>query len=158
MTGLKNRVVLSIAAVFLAAVGSGYLFGQAAGTASISGRITDASGAAIPAASVVVKNTGTSASQTTVTDGQGRYTVPDLPIGSYQIEASKTGFQNSIRSGVTLSVGSAPVIDLQLTDRAGHTNGDGIGRGVAGGNHHRGGFFAGEPDPNARAASERPEL
>jgi outer membrane receptor protein involved in Fe transport len=115
VTGFKNRVVLSLAAVFLAAVGSGYLFGQAAGTASISGRITDASGASIPAASVVVKNVGTSATQTTVTDGQGRYTVPDLPIGSYQIEASKAGFQNSLRSGVTLSIGSAPVIDLQLS-------------------------------------------
>jgi len=75
----------------------------------------DSSGAAVPSASVVVKNTGTSASQTTITDGQGRYTVPDLSIGSYEIEVSKTGFQNSVRSGITLSVGSAPVVDLQLT-------------------------------------------
>src|ERR1700733_7396305 len=114
MTSLKNRVVLSIAVVFLAAMGSTHLFGQAAGTASISGRILDASGAALPFASVVVKNTGPAASQNTVTDDQGRYTVPDLPIGSYEIEASKAGFQNSIRSGITLSVGSSPVIDLPL--------------------------------------------
>src|ERR1700734_3058536 len=97
---LANRVVLSVAVVFLAAIGSTHLFGQGAGTASISGRVTDASGAAVPSASVVVKNTGTAATQNTVTDDQGRYTVPDLPIGTYDIEASKTGFQNSVRAGV----------------------------------------------------------
>ncbi len=115
MTSLKNRAVLFFAAVSLAAIGSNHLFGQAAGTASISGRITDSSNAAVPSASVVAKNTATSASQSTVTDDQGRYTIPELPIGPYQIEVSKAGFQNSVRSGVTLSVGSAPVLDIQLT-------------------------------------------
>src|SRR5580700_6504669 len=100
-------------AVF-AILGSAHLFGQA-GTASISGRITDASGAAVPAASVVVKNTGTSASETTVSDGEGRYTMPALPIGSYELQVSKPGFQTSVSTGITLTVGSAPVIDLQLT-------------------------------------------
>lgn len=112
----ENRAVLCLAVLVLTATASTRLFGQAAaGAASISGRITDASGASIPAATVTVKNTETSATQTTVTDSQGRYTVPDLPIGAYQIEASKTGFQNSLRSGVTLTVGAAPVIDLQLS-------------------------------------------
>ena len=117
MRGFRNRAVLLLSSVFCfwAAVTPTCLFGQIAGTASISGRVMDSSGAAVPSASVVVKNTGTSASQTTITDGQGRYTVPDLSIGSYEIEVSKTGFQNSVRSGITLSVGSAPVVDLQLT-------------------------------------------
>jgi outer membrane receptor protein involved in Fe transport len=115
MRSSRNRVVLSTAlsfcVSFFAAVGN--LYGQA-GTASISGRVIDASGAAVPSASVVVKNTGTSASETTLSDGEGRYTVPDLPIGSYELRASKTGFQTSLRTGITLTVGSAPVIDLQL--------------------------------------------
>jgi outer membrane receptor protein involved in Fe transport len=112
-----NKCVLPCLAVLgLTATASIHLFGQAAaGAASISGRITDSSGAAIPAATVTVKNTETSATQSTVTDNQGRYTVPDLPIGSYQIEVSKTGFQNSIRSGITLSVGAAPLLDFQLS-------------------------------------------
>ncbi len=156
MTSLKNRAVLFFAAVFLAALGSIQLFGQAVGTASISGRITDASNAAVPSASVVVKNTGTSASQTTVTDDQGRYTVPDLPVGSYEIQASKAGFQNSVHTGITLSVGSAPVVDLQLTVGQSTANRDCIGGGVAGGNYHRGRFVAGEPDANAGVASQRP--
>ena len=114
MISWENRALFSIAVVFIAAVVSTPLFGQGAGTASISGRVTDASNAAVPSASVVVKNTATSASQTTVSDDQGRYTVPDLPIGSYEIQASKAGLSNTLRSGITLSVGSAPVIDFQL--------------------------------------------
>src|ERR1700722_9853348 len=111
----RSRSVLSIAFVIFAAMSCTQLFGQGAGTASISGRITDASGAAVPSASVVVKNTGTAPTQSPVTDDQGRYTVPDLPIGSYQIEVSKAGFQNSIRNGITLSVGGSAVIDVPLS-------------------------------------------
>ena len=113
MSSSRNRVVLFVSVLFFAAASSA-LFGQA-GTASISGRITDASNAAVPAASVAVKNTGTSASQTTVSDAEGRYTIPELPIGTYDIQVSKAGFQTSVQTGITLTVGSSPVIDLQLT-------------------------------------------
>src|ERR1700733_114310 len=113
MSNSRNRVVLFVAVLFFGAASSA-LFGQA-GTASISGRITDASNAAVPAASVAVKNTGTSASQTTVSDAEGRYTIPELPIGTYDIQVSKAGFQTSVQTGLTLTVGSSPVIDLQLS-------------------------------------------
>src|SRR5580698_9389751 len=113
MSNSRNRVVLFVAVLFFVAASSA-LFGQA-GTASISGRITDASNAAVPAASVAVKNTGTSASQTTVSDAEGRYTIPELPIGTYDIQVSKAGFQTSVQTGITLTVGSSPVIDLQLS-------------------------------------------
>ncbi len=115
MRSLRDRARLSTALIlcisFFAAISS--LYGQA-GTASITGRVTDTSGAAVPSASVVVKNTATSASQTTQSDAEGRYTVPDLAIGSYELSVSKDGFQTSVRTGITLTVGSAPVVDLQL--------------------------------------------
>jgi hypothetical protein len=95
------------------------LFGQAA-TASISGRVTDSTGAAIPDTPVTVRNTGTSANQVVNTDAQGRYLVPDLAIGTYDLSASKMGFQTSVRRGVVLTVGSAPLIDFQLA--VGQTN------------------------------------
>jgi outer membrane receptor protein involved in Fe transport len=112
MKSMEYRAVLPII-VFLGA-GASHLFGQAVGTASITGRVTDTSGAAVPSASVAVKNTGTSVSQDTLTDDQGRYSVLELPVGSYQLDVKKAGFQNSVRSGITLDVGSAPVIDMQL--------------------------------------------
>ncbi len=115
MRSLRSRDVLSITlmfcfSLFAAAVN---LYGQAA-TASISGRVTDPSGAGIPDAPVTIKNTGTSAAQKINTDSQGRYAVPDLPIGVYDLSASKTGFQTSVRAGVTLTVGAAPVVDFPL--------------------------------------------
>ena len=115
MSPLRNRPVLTVGAILslgmLAATG---LYGQQAATASMSGRVIDSSNAAIPAAAVTIKNTATSASRTVVTDPQGRYNVPDLPIGTYDVTAMKMGFQTSVHSGVILQVGSAPVVDFQL--------------------------------------------
>lgn len=48
------------------------------------------------------------------TDSQGRYLVPHLPIGEYEVAASQAGFQAVVRGGITLTVGSEPVVDVQL--------------------------------------------
>ncbi|HTR38877.1 MAG TPA: TonB-dependent receptor [Bryobacteraceae bacterium] len=83
-------------------------------TASVSGTVTDSSGAAVPGASIELRNTATGATRTVVTDNQGRYSVPELNIGTYELRGSKTGFETTVRSGITLTVGSAPVVDIQL--------------------------------------------
>ncbi|HEY7392920.1 MAG TPA: carboxypeptidase regulatory-like domain-containing protein [Bryobacteraceae bacterium] len=115
MKCLSKREVLSfwLVSCLLALAPARSLFGQAA-TASISGRVIDSSGAAIPSTPITVKNTGTSATQVVNTDAQGRYSVPDLPIGTYDLTAMKTGFQTAARTGIVLTVGSAPVVDFQL--------------------------------------------
>jgi hypothetical protein len=121
MRSLRNLDVLYIALVlsisFFAVTGS--VSGQAANT-SISGRVSDPSGAAVPDAPVTIKNIDTSATETATTDSQGRYTVPQLGIGTYEITVTKSGFQTSVRSGVTLTVGADLVIDFQLA--VGQTN------------------------------------
>ena len=111
-----NRGVLlaGVIALFSAGLTPAHLFGQAA-TSSITGRVTDASGAAIPNATVTLKNTATSASQTASTDEQGRYALQDLPIGTYNLTLSKTGFQNVARTGLIVTVGAAAVLDFQMT-------------------------------------------
>ena len=116
MRSLRNRDVLYIAVVFCISffAVTGNVYGQAA-TTSISGRVSDPSGAAIPDAPVTIKNTATSATETAITDSQGRYTVPQLGIGTYDITVTKTGFQTAVRSGVTLTVGADLVIDFHLT-------------------------------------------
>jgi hypothetical protein len=84
-------------------------------TATVLGTVTDPSGAAIPGATVQVRNTGTSQTQETVTDAQGRFQIPELGLGEYDIHASKQGFSTAVRTGVTLTVGSQTVIDFSLT-------------------------------------------
>src|ERR1700723_3448008 len=116
MRGFRNHAVLLLSSVlsFYSVVTPTHLFAQVAGTASISGRVVDASNAAVPAATLTIKNIATSATQTANTDDQGRYAIPDLPIGPYEITASKACFRNSVRSGLTITVGSSPVVDFQL--------------------------------------------
>jgi hypothetical protein len=74
----------------------------------------DSSGAALVGAAVTVTNEGTSVSQSTVSDAQGRYSVPQLPIGIYDVEAKLTGFQTVVHKGITLTVGASPVVDFSL--------------------------------------------
>ena len=110
---MKKVVVYIFVCLTAGLMGAVRLHAQAA-TASISGTVTDTSGAAIPGASVEIRNTGTQAVRTVLSDTAGRYIVPDLAIGTYEIRGSKMGFQTTVHSAVTLTVGSAPVVDLQL--------------------------------------------
>jgi len=102
------RSLLTVVCFFMCATG---LMAQ---TATISGTVSDISGAAAPGASIEVKNAGTGVIQSTVTDSGGRYNVPELPIGDYEVTAAKPGFQTVVRHGVTLTVGASPVIDFTL--------------------------------------------
>jgi hypothetical protein len=83
-------------------------------TATISGTATDSSGAALAGAKVDATNTGTSIAQSTVTDAQGRYTIPQLQVGAYSIQASLSGFKTVVHGGVTLSIGATVVVDFSL--------------------------------------------
>src|SRR5665213_70230 len=82
--------------------------------ATIHGTVTDSTGAAVPNATVRITNTGTAATQDTESDTEGRYRVPALPIGDYQVTAEKTGFQTLIHQGITLTVGADIVVDFAL--------------------------------------------
>ena len=109
---MKSYNILLVSVLF-ALMGCESLNAQAA-TAAILGSVTDSSGAVIAEATVSVRNIGTGVSQTATSDGQGRYRLLDLPIGSYEVRASKTGFQTVLREGISLTVGSQPVLDFQL--------------------------------------------
>ena len=81
---------------------------------SLQGVVTDPSGAAVRGADVVVRNTATGDARALATDGAGRYHVPLLPPGVYEIRASTRGFRPIVRRGVQLAVGETVVIDLAL--------------------------------------------
>jgi hypothetical protein len=83
-------------------------------TGTISGTATDSTGGALVGANVTITNQGTNASQKTVTDAQGRYSVPQLPVGTYSVSVSMTGFQPVEHKDVVLSVGATPIVDFSL--------------------------------------------
>jgi hypothetical protein len=87
---------------------------QAQFSAQLSGLVTDPSGAAISGAAITVKNTGTGAIRTVSSDNSGRYQVPLLPVGEYEIRAKAPKFQEGVRTGVQLAVGQDATVDLSL--------------------------------------------
>jgi hypothetical protein len=108
-----SKSLTIVVSLLLFAASAERVYGQAA-TASITGTITDTSGAAVPGANISAKNNGTGITRTTTSDNQGRYNLPDLAIGDYDVQSAKTGFQSVVRKGIVLTVGAEPVLDFQL--------------------------------------------
>src|ERR1700730_8201330 len=71
---------------------------QAVAIAQVSGSVTDQSGSAIPNAQVRMIETGKQSNRATVTDAQGQYVLPGLPVGAYQMEVQANGFKNYVQS------------------------------------------------------------
>src|SRR4051812_27545020 len=92
--------------------------GRAQTQGAVTGTVTDTSGASIPGANVTVTNTATSGTRNTVTNGDGVYSFPGLPPGSYQLKVELQGFktaeipafkvdiQQTVRMDVSLQVGA----------------------------------------------------
>lgn len=98
--------------LFLCAVFS--VSGYAQVSASLSGRLTDQTGAAIAGATVIATNRDTGLSRTTATTASGNYLFVALPIGQYELRANKSGFAEEIRSGIVLVVGEDATANLHL--------------------------------------------
>ena len=82
-------------------------------SASISGVVTDPSGAAVPSGNVTAKNLETDVLRSSLTDNAGHYLILALPVGEYEVRASKTGFQDSTRTGIQLNLNQEATIDLR---------------------------------------------
>lgn len=99
---------------------SPYAIQAQADLGSISGIITDASGAVVPNASVTVTNAATGAQRVTTTNGVGEYAVTQLPAGDYTIRVTASGFATSTEK-FTLAVGSNRGISVKLAVSGGQT-------------------------------------
>ena len=82
--------------------------------AAITGRVTDPSGAPLPAVKVSTRNEGTGAVSETVTNEDGYFTLTNLPVGSYTVEAAKEGFGLEKKTELRLQVGQNARSDFHL--------------------------------------------
>ena len=92
-----SRLLLPLALL----AGWNLAFGQEV-RSSITGRVTDTTGAALPSVNITVTNQQTGVEAHTVTDSTGNYTVPELDPGVYSVTATKSGFQKQIATGLEL--------------------------------------------------------
>ena len=89
---------------------------------TLSGTITDPSGATVPQAKVVIKNVATGVERTVTTNTEGYYTTPNLLPGEYQVTVTAKGFNTEIKTGIVMTVGAQQVFDLGLhVGTASHT-------------------------------------
>src|SRR3989475_11056365 len=109
MRNIGIHVVIAFLFCILTCIGA---WGQS--TAQVSGAVKDQTGAVLPGTEVTMTQTETGLMRTTVTDETGSYSLPNLPIGPYRLEASLPGFRSYAQSGIVLQVGSNPVINIVL--------------------------------------------
>jgi len=83
-------------------------------TGSIRGTVTDSSGAIVEGATVSAKQSETSLTRATITDRAGAYVLLDLPVGHYQLQIERSGFQTYLQQGITLNVNEAAAISVSL--------------------------------------------
>ena len=85
-----------------------------AGAQEISGFVKDSTGGVLPGATVTATQVGTQLTRTAVTNEQGYYVLPEIPIGEYQIVAELQGFKRFVETGVIVRVNSKVTANATL--------------------------------------------
>ena len=87
-------------------------FAQISGV--LSGTVTDQSGAVVSSATIAARNLDLGTERTAATDSTGRFQMPSLNLGNYEVSAAKRGFKAELRTGVHLAVGQDATVDFHL--------------------------------------------
>ncbi len=108
-----NKFMRAVSLLTIAFVMSISVFAQS-NTGSITGVVTDPTGAVVPNATVTATNQGTNEKRTVQADDEGRYEVPSLSTGVYTVEATGTGFRPTAVKDLRLAVGEKARADIAL--------------------------------------------
>src|ERR1035437_1221441 len=113
---LEIRILLLFIAICTFAIGNAAL--AQSDTSSLSGTVTDTSGAALPNAKILVRNQATHADHTTLSNESGNFNLTNLPSGNYSIRVEATNFQTTTLGDVHLdpSIGRRVDISLKVGD------------------------------------------
>ncbi|HEY0098304.1 MAG TPA: TonB-dependent receptor [Pyrinomonadaceae bacterium] len=110
LTGL--RLTLLSLSICLMLTPSNYA--QSSPTGSLGGVVQDANGALLPGVNVNVKNAGTGQTRTATTNDEGRWTVPVLPVGMYEVTIELTGFKRLVRQNVEVEASVPRTLEDRL--------------------------------------------
>jgi uncharacterized surface anchored protein len=111
---MKSKIFIRLLLICTSSLlNAGSMLGQNT-TGSITGRLTDPTGAVIAGAKVTVRNLGTGEVRTLNTDASGDFTATLLLPGHYNVTAEHTGFKTAIQNDITLEVDQTVRADLHL--------------------------------------------
>jgi len=105
------KIAASVLVLLLASTTQ--LLAQGSSTGTILGRVSDASGASLPNANVIIMNTATGTAHSAKSNGSGDYTVPELQPGPYKVTVEAPGFGSQV-SSLTVVVAQEARVDAQL--------------------------------------------
>ena len=115
ITSFGRSVVLVTALLCLASFTTAApVWAQAVSGSQVSGVVRDSSGGALPGAEVTITKTDTGQLRTVFTSEDGSYTIPNLPVGPYQLRVSLSGFSTYVQDGIVLQVSTNPQINVAL--------------------------------------------
>jgi hypothetical protein len=89
-------------------------FAQQGSNAGLTGTVSDKSGAAVDAAQVAATNQATNVVYKATATGSGSYSIPSLPPGTYNVSATRQGFNTAVVKDITFHVGELLNVDLKL--------------------------------------------
>jgi predicted porin len=110
----ETKSVLAAALFFSSTLAMGAFPAWAQTGASLSGTVTDQTGAALLGVAVTIKSVDTVASRTIATDGGGHYQASGVPPGRFEIRAAKHGFADEKRTGISLAAGQEATVDFTM--------------------------------------------
>ena len=110
----RNRQSIVTATLLTGMFFAGLTAPLQAQTGTISGFVTDPSGAAVPGAKVTASLVQRNVSRTVLTDELGGYLFPAMPPGDYRVDAEKAGFRGSVRSDLDLALNQNLRVDIAL--------------------------------------------
>src|SRR5216684_275849 len=111
---MLRRVAFSILAILaIAILSAGQAYAQVSG-ATLSGTITDPSGASIANAKVSITNKATGITRDVTADAAGFYSAPNLLPGAYEVAVAAPGFSTTKESNITLTVGAQQALNVSL--------------------------------------------
>src|SRR5207247_7579243 len=110
---MNKFVYVLLLGVLLLSLGSGHAFAQATASGTIQGTVTDKSGAVVSGAQVVAKNKGTEFERTAATSDTGYYRFELLPVGTYTVTVTKTGFA-SVSQTIEILIGQTTTVNAEL--------------------------------------------
>ncbi|MEZ5345608.1 MAG: carboxypeptidase-like regulatory domain-containing protein [Pyrinomonadaceae bacterium] len=106
--------IVSVYAILICALIFGVAEANAQATGSLSGTVTDATGAVVQGATVVVTNVDTNLTRNTTTNSDGHWTMTVLPVGSYQVTYEKDGFKKAVNEKITVEASVPRTVKVEL--------------------------------------------
>src|SRR5215469_9659953 len=112
-SSFRSLRVLLLAVVSFVLLTGGSAFAQTF-RGTILGTVSDSSGAAVPGATVTIKNLDTGLTRTVASQDDGSYSAPELPIGNYSATVEKAGFKSGVVTGIKVEVSKESRVDVTL--------------------------------------------